>query len=83
MGNWHLDENDKWQYDEDAPSAGPTPIRPRPSPTPAYVESFTKDDGTAYGRPSPEQFPLFDEADSTTITDDGGPPDGGDPPEAA
>lgn len=60
MGHWYLDENDHWQYDPDAPGAGVTALAPR---------------GEGYDRVDPAQFDLFDDVDSTTIIDDGGPPD--------
>lgn len=36
-------------------------------------QTFTHDDGSVYERPSPEDFDNFDDVDSTTIVDDGGP----------
>lgn len=44
-----------------------------PSRAPA---TFTTEDGAVYERPDPDEFDCFDEVDSTTIVDDGGPPDG-------
>lgn len=70
MGDWLIDENDNWIYDEDAPSpsAGVTALAPRPS--------FQLPGGsTVYERAEPGWFDSFDEVDSRTITDDGGPPD--------
>jgi hypothetical protein len=74
MGRWYLDKNDRWQYDENAPSSS-AEVTALPLPTPAYASLFESGDSQTYGRPDAEQFPLFDDVDSTTITDDGGPPD--------
>lgn len=42
----------------------------------AYAQVFEHHgDGQLYGQVDPEQFSLFDDVDSTTIIDDGGPPD--------
>ncbi len=35
--------------------------------------TFTSDDGSVYERPGPDEFDCFDDVDSTTIVDDGGP----------
>lgn len=35
--------------------------------------TFTRDDGSTYERPDPDEFPDYDEVDSTTIVDDGAP----------
>ena len=37
--------------------------------------TFTTDDGSVYERPDPDEFDCFDDVDSTTIVDDGGPDD--------
>lgn len=75
MGDWHLDANDRWVYDEHAPSASAEVTALAPRVAPDYADGFTRDDGAVYGRPDPEEFSLFDAVDSTTIEDDGGPPD--------
>lgn len=69
VGQWTLDNNDKWQYDAHAPSESVdvTPLVPR--------SGFVREDGSAYDRPDPGQFEDFDDVDSRTIVDDGGPPD--------
>ena len=75
MGDWFLDANDKWTYDANAPSpgGGVTALAPREPEIPR--SGFVRDDGSAYDRPSPAQFNVFDEVDSTSIEDHGGPPD--------
>lgn len=76
MGNWFLNEHDKWTYDENAPSAsGVTALAPVSRETPEHPSGFVRGDGSSYGRADPSVFALFDEVDSTTIEDDGGPGD--------
>lgn len=77
MGDWFLDQNDRWVYDANAPSPSPgvATFAPRQS------SGFVKPDGSAYDRPDPAQFNLFDCVDSRTIEDDGGPVAG--PPDDA
>lgn len=89
MGDWHLDRDGKWQYDEDAPRPDPTPTSMLPAvpavhalhgdedePRPELaVPGFVKDDGSAYARMDPGWFDNYDEVDSRTIVDNGGPPD--------
>jgi len=45
---------------------------PRQQPT---MSGFAKDDGSAYVRVDPGWFDSYDEVDSRSIVDDGGPPD--------
>jgi hypothetical protein len=75
IGDWFLDENDRWAYDPDAPSPSAEVTALPPPEAPAYASVFERPDKEAYGRPDPQKFALFDDVDSTTITDDGGPPD--------
>lgn len=76
MGDWFLNENDKWIYDEDAPSPSPgvTALAPRPLEEETR-SGFVKDDGTAYVRSDPDWFEPFDDVDSRTVESVGGPDD--------
>lgn len=75
-------DTDPWVTD---PPRSPIPPHPSllpggwtPAPAPEQAgwfeasptTEFTKPDGTTYARVDPEQFPLFDQVDSTTIIDD-------------
>jgi hypothetical protein len=72
MGDWYVDENDRWTYDEHAPSPpGVTAL----APDIRVSNIFEKDDGSTYERPDPYRLSLFDDVDSTTIVDDDGPDD--------
>ena len=87
MGDWYLGPDPdrpgqmKWLYDSNAPTPDPTvtsmlPTVSRETSRPAAtVPGFVKDDGSAYARVDPGWFDSFDEVDSRSIVDDGGPPD--------
>jgi hypothetical protein len=79
MGDWYVDNNGRWAYDENAPSPGVevTQIRPVPREAPPATprNGFMSPDGSAYERVEASWFDSYDEVDSTTIVDDGGPPD--------
>lgn len=66
--------------DPDAPDPTDPPIfheiaaeRGMPDLPEAGRVTFTRDDGSTYERPDPDEFPDYDEIDSTTIVDDGAP----------
>lgn len=47
----------------------------RADETPVISDNeFEHDDGTIYTRVDPDQFPLWDERDSTLVEDPGAPP---------
>lgn len=76
MGDWYLDQNEKWQYDPEAesPSPGVTALAPRPLEEETR-SGFVKDDNSAYVRSDPDWFESYDDVDSRTVESVGGPDD--------
>lgn len=91
MGDWVLSDSGDWVHDPNAATpitlADYDPSATRidlPVVTAGrvvydehvdYANQFTHDDGSVYVRPDPDEFPCFDDVDSTTIVDGGGPDD--------
>lgn len=91
IGDWYLNNEGSWTYDEDAPTPGANPpvtsmlpmIAPEHSAAvhalhgddPPIVEIYEREDGSIYSRVDPGWFDSFDEVDSRSIVDDGTPPD--------
>lgn len=76
MGDWHMNRDGKWVYDENAPSANSeaTRIQPAaPAPDESIVEAYEHRDGSIYGRVEAAWFEPYDRVDSRTIVDAGGP----------
>lgn len=75
LARWRADEHARpisgWLLDPAAPSGWTW--HPDLAAADAGRATFTQDDGSTYRRPDPDEFDDFDDVDSTTIDDDGGP----------
>jgi hypothetical protein len=98
MGDWYLNNEGRWTYDEDAPTPGVNPPVTYMLPTvaavpesdgpppdePPIVEIYEREDGSIYSRVDAGWFDSYDEVDSRTVSDPGAPHAlRGGPPDAA